>query len=375
MPRAKRTPAVDALRQLTLTAFSLAGPLGCCDRGDDPQHLATEADPVCDLDKARREMPDLEQQCSKGVAESCFSLGTMIHGRPWCGPATIEPQRIRAWGLFEKACMLGNEDGCFALGNGAGTPFVSEAANEELDRGCTNGVGYACSLRGERVMDFWPTLPPDPPGNTIREALIGATHEAYPWFRRACELGVQEGCFQQALALQRGVGLPHEHEQAAKLLAEACRDQRTNHRPLVSPTLACIWLGLAYERGLGLPRDHQRGHELLHESCRIEQVCDDALFLVAERKRRSSIWMLEAMSALAPNVWLLWAKRRRRRVTGWLWALLLCTGALAGLSIAWELFFYFTGSRYASLAWWSLALLPVIYPLAWPTLRSRSTAA
>jgi hypothetical protein len=42
---------------------------------------------------------------------------------------------------------------------------------------------------------------------------------------------------------------------------------------------------------------------------------------------------------------------------------MVCLAAVAGTLIAWELFYYFTGSRWSSPLWWSFAPLPVLAQL------------
>jgi hypothetical protein len=244
------------------------------------------------------------------------------------------------------------------------------ATTEELESACTQGVGYACFVRGDRIMDFWDSLPPDPENDLIHDTLIQATHDAQPWFERACPRGIQEACFREALALQTGGGVTKDPERAARLLTEACRDLRAHGSPVVSSFLSCEWLGEAYEKGLGVPLDHQRGHELLHEACLVDYVGCDEMYLIRDQpKLRWFVWILEAIGALAPNLFAAFAPLRRRP-TQWLSCAPLCMSVIAGLSIAGEFWFYLIGSRLASVGWWALAPLPALFPL-WAQLKNR----
>lgn len=317
---------------------------------------APEKPVVCDLEKWRAEMPRLEQQCAQGVAKSCFVLGTLVHGRPWCGPVTPQPDRIRAWGLFEKACMLGEEEGCIALGNGAGTRWRVDAPVAQLEEGCSADVGYACYLRGQRIKeDFWDSLPPESAEETIRDGLRTAMRNAHPWFERACARGVQEGCFEEAFLVMYG---PNP-ERAVTLLEQACGDWRANRKPVVGSVLSCLSLAEAYEEAYG---DRPRAHALRHDVCREDQLCN-ALYLVASSDHRAWLWSLEYTAAAATNGLALWLMRRRRPTAKWHFPLLLAVATLAGLSIAWELWYYFTGSPWQSTAWWAVAPVPVVLPL------------
>jgi TPR repeat protein len=247
-----------------------------------PAKLADDKEVVCDLEKARAAMPELELRCAEGDAKSCFVLGTMIHGRPWCGPVTPQPDRIRAWGLFEKACLLGEEESCYALENGAGTRWRVDAPAAQLEEGCRAEVGYACYLRGQQLKEaFWDSLSPESQEETIRDGLRKAIREAHPWFERACARDIQEGCFEEAWVLMHGP----KAERAVTLLENACRDWRGRHNRVVDSALSCIWLAKAYEEGLGVARDWQRARTMLHEVCQLDQVCND-LYLVDSSNRR-----------------------------------------------------------------------------------------
>lgn len=328
---------------------------------------------VCDLEKGRAEMPELERQCAEGVAKSCFSLGTMIHGRPWCGPATEKPARIRAWELFEKACLLGDENGCIGLQNGAGTPWTKKGPpTSELEAACDSGVGYACYLRGQQVMDFWESLP-DNQNHVIRHALLRASRDAHPWFERGCAEGIQEACFEVAMDLLQGSGAAMDPERAVSLLDVACRDWKAARQPVVGSILSCIWLGLAYRSGDGVAPDRRRGQALLHEACRLDQVGCDELYLVHEPEElRWGLWAIEGFGVFAPAGVTILVTRRRRRSANWLFSLLLAVAALTGLTIACELWHYFTGSPWQSHAWWGVALFPMIVP-TWIWLRRKGS--
>ncbi|HTM44960.1 MAG TPA: hypothetical protein VL137_08400, partial [Polyangiaceae bacterium] len=136
--------------------LALAGlaALACKGRINKPP-VAEEPHVFCDLDAARREMPQLERECDQGNARSCFNLGTEIHGRPWCGPATPKPQRIHAWGLFEKACLGGFDDACDDLFYRTFPLQSYPATTTELEAACQQGVGFACYQRADQLNREW----------------------------------------------------------------------------------------------------------------------------------------------------------------------------------------------------------------------------
>jgi hypothetical protein len=356
-----------ALLSYFLIAFALWFATACRGPAEDKTPEPPEKAVVCDLEKARAEMPERERKCNEGDARSCFWLGTVIHGRPWCGTATEKPDRIRAWGLFEKSCLLGDEEGCIGLRNGAGTQWTKKGPPvSELEAACGSGVGYACYLRAQRMMDFWKVLPSHE-NHVIRHALLRASRDAHPWLERGCAQGIQEACFELALNLQAGSGAAMDPERAVSLLDVACRDWRTRRQPVVGAHLSCIWLGLAYRSGDGIAPDVRRGQALLHEACQLDQVGCEDLFLIHEPEElRWGLWGLESIGALAPGGVAVVVARRRRSGRKWLFPVLLTIATLAGAAIALELWYYFTGSRWQSPLWWAVALVPTVLPVfAW----------
>jgi hypothetical protein len=237
-----------------------------------------------------------------------------------------------------------------------------DAPAAQLEEGCRAEVGYACYLRGQQLKEaFWDSLSPESQEETIRDGLRKAIREAHPWFERACARDIQEGCFEEAWVLMHGP----KAERAVTLLENACRDWRGRHNRVVDSALSCIWLAKAYEEGLGVARDWQRARTMLHEVCQLDQVCND-LYLVDSSNRRRWIWSLEYSAAMAANGFALFLLRRHRPAAKWHFPLLLTIALLAGLSIAWELWYYFTGSRWQSPLWWAVAVVPALFPLfAW----------
>jgi hypothetical protein len=349
-------------RLLVLVVVALLG-AGCGEKKAQSAKPDAARPVVCDLEKARAEMPELERRCTEGDAKSCFELGTYIHGRPWCGPVTAEPQRIRAWGLFEKACLLGYDDVCDDLFYRT-YPLRRDypATIEELDVACAGGVGFACLQRGEHIHgklgEAWEAAVDR---KEFFRRFDELDRESYPWYQRGCKLGISTSCEHEAIQLRDGRGISADPVRAVKMLDDACRRHRAHPKDFVTSSLGCLWLAQSYDEGLGVARDWQRSRTIRHEVCRLDKLCDD-LFLVPSSDLRQWVWALEYTAAAASNgLALLW--RRRRSAGKRMFPLLFYVASVAGLSIAWELWYYFTGSNLQSPAWWAVALVPVLLPL------------
>jgi uncharacterized protein len=155
----RRVPLVMAAL-VSLVRVSSAEPLAC-EYADGPQ--------AC---KAR---------CDQGSQASCASLGLMyLRG----DLVTSDP--VAAERLLRKAC-----DGKVAIGCGAlGSLYVMrrdlKTGRPLLERGCNLGDGLSCESLGGLETELEMAKPtPDVPALVRRQA---------PFYRRACELGMANGC-------------------------------------------------------------------------------------------------------------------------------------------------------------------------------------
>jgi uncharacterized protein len=159
------------------------------------------------------------------------------------------------------ACTSGCHDGfvedCVTLGvmylAGTGVTADRERAISLFQAACTGDSARACM----RLADAYHAggVPPSP-GLVEENAL----------YRRACELGANQGCVVAGRALVAGEGVDRDAGQAAKLFGKVC--DRGNAE-------ACLELGKLLQRGEGAPRSPERALGLFRKACGLglEEAC------------------------------------------------------------------------------------------------------
>ncbi|MFO0585604.1 MAG: sel1 repeat family protein [Anaeromyxobacter sp.] len=135
---------------------------------------------VADPEAARRLA---ERACDLGDVDGCVALAARTPGGP--APATLD-----------RACRLGSSEACAALGA------------EGLGKRCDGGDGAACLQLGVLLEE----------GRVMRAE--GAAAAAR--YERACAVGKAEACWRLGRLHRIGAGVAHDEARARKLLSGAC---------------------------------------------------------------------------------------------------------------------------------------------------------
>jgi len=219
--------ACDAGRRLACADLGLLLEEGGALRRDGPRALAY-----------------LERACDAGVGWACTELGLVLlrHGEGERGRAALlegcaigsgaactvrladVTDPAAALRLAERACDLGDVDGCVALA--ARTPGGPTAGT--LDRACRLGSSEACAA--------------------LRADALG----------ERCEAGVAADCLRLGVLLEEGRVMRPDGAAAAARYARAC--ERGSGE-------ACWRLGRLHRAGAGVARDEARARKLLAGAC------------------------------------------------------------------------------------------------------------
>jgi TPR repeat protein len=140
------------------------------------------------------------------LASACVQLGRLLQAGP------IAATKLDDFAAFQRACGLGDEDGCVLLGDyvdrwGIAHPRVV-AAEADLRAACTSGEQRACVGAGHLLVRHEPRSP--------------AYGEALSLFAGACAAGLPSGCI--AGAEQRRIGAARKVDAPAptSLWSSAC---------------------------------------------------------------------------------------------------------------------------------------------------------
>ncbi len=256
----------------------------------------------------------LEARCKRGDGTACGELGDREHDLP-----EGKRDRARMCRLYGRACDKGNVAGCTNLGRlmmdatCAGTP---KEGLELSRRACERGAAEACNNVGEMLRKGRPGVPVDLAQATIvlesacRDLPSACTNlgvhfmtlkdeaKANGAFKRSCEFAgggamTAKGCFNLAVSYERGIGLPADRSEAARLYALACErslahgcysighieldsdDPRGKERAAAhfrqacegSVAGACNDLGVMHADGIGVARDLNRAIEYFEKGC------------------------------------------------------------------------------------------------------------
>lgn len=188
----------------------------------------------------------MEKGCKLGSAAACNNLGIIS--------AHTEPPRLDlAFTSFDKACELGNNEGCqeagFRYEEGVGVAADPVAGLARFDKACKAGLQRACGALGYYVLTG-KGAPADVPRGA---QLLGD----------ACDKGSGEACKNLGLLLRDGTILPRDPKRAVSLFDKGC---------YLKDSAACNELALAYERGQGTAKDPQRADAHYQKGCDLGEV-------------------------------------------------------------------------------------------------------
>ena len=118
-----------------------------------------------------------ERACEANRAPACTSFGMVLKDMP--------KERSTAIKTFEKACALGDKDGCHNAGTaylqGANVKKDTQKAKSHLEKACTTGQFQSCANLGIAYQSGEFALPKDPAA-------------AMKFFKIGCELGDAKSC-------------------------------------------------------------------------------------------------------------------------------------------------------------------------------------
>lgn len=147
--------------------------------------------------------------CDAGTAWSCYNLSLLLSQGQVQGVSADQAPTL-AFGRLERACDLGMQEGCAALGerlrDGRGVAQDATRARELLTRSCSSGEGCAAL------------------GDLLAEGLGGGRDlkGAASLYDRACRSYDPRGCRALAEMLQRGEGVKKDRALALDYLEHAC---------------------------------------------------------------------------------------------------------------------------------------------------------
>ncbi len=186
------------------------------------------------------------QSREQSLGVLCNQVGTLyVQGK------IVAADRAKACLYFDKACELGNPEGCanlaiqyVLLGRSEAEPYANRALAhlEAASASMTNArvyyiLGCACDLGRGRAMD---------------------KTKARQFYEQGAVLGDVEACQKLGRMLLAGEGGSPDHTVAAHWLQKAA-DGRDGP--------SCLYLAKLYHTGDGVPRDEQRATALLEKAC------------------------------------------------------------------------------------------------------------
>lgn len=223
---------------------------------------------------------DLFTQACKISASECTALGKLyFHGR-----GVKEDKKI-ALEYYHKACIGGDEDTCFDLGNmymdaKDGVEQNSSVAMDYYMKSCTAGKPLACSNvgalyeRGNGVKQnylqaklYYSMACLDNDANACSN--LGILYEqgkgveqnfshAKMYYSMACDKGNGDGCYNLAYMYHTGDNIPQDYEKAILAYEKSCNLYYDN---------ACSNLGLMYATGQGVEKYFTKAKELWKKAC------------------------------------------------------------------------------------------------------------
>lgn len=228
---------------------------------------------------AEGDLGDCEDQCGRGDAASCATLGAMVeHG----SGAAKDP--ARAASLYGKACDAGHAAGCVGLGlilSAEGmSPDDQARARDALQRACEHDDARACDALGTLFTEGRGGAADPAQAAILHDRAcraqypaacghLGALHEqgagvprdpsrARALYMRACSEGAPAWCAIIAEALAEGRGGEKDEAQAARLYDRACA---------AGVPAGCAGLGKLLVRGGGVEKDEPLGRAFLKKAC------------------------------------------------------------------------------------------------------------
>lgn len=200
----------------------------------------------------------LDRACQLGDVEGCYHLAVLWE-RGIGAPPNVEEARA----LYQAMCDRGHTSSCNNLALlVARVDGNLEESNALLQGACEQGDGTACFNLGWRAEQS------------------GALEIAASQYRRACDLSFWEGCFYLGYMNRYGKGMPLDEAAGAELYLKSCDGGYGR---------ACSSLGSLHEHGAGVEKSEAKASEFYERACKLgfARGCTN-LGIAAERKGRGA---------------------------------------------------------------------------------------
>lgn len=229
----------------------------------------------------------LEDACGKKLGMACTQLG-FVHLR---GRGGIEADAGQAITFYDRACTLGDLDGCIGAAEMHASGVVSGKVEHEkavplLDRACKAGSGRACHLLAGKY-DFALGVAED-------KAKAAALYtKAFGMLEAECGKGVGASCDLVGVMYRDGSGVAYDIAKAVAAFGKGCDGGAGD---------ACYHLGLLTHNGTGVAADLPAAYALYEKAClRYDHAdgCFEAGAILALDQLQGDLAKLEPMAQRA----------------------------------------------------------------------------
>jgi TPR repeat protein len=231
---------------------------GACEAGDAWQCFwlgqNTEDGSAWDpkLDASRTAAPFYERACRLGDGEGCEALADLLRSGALgaADPARLAALDTRAIPLLDAMCSGGGIGACTVLAEmldeGEGVTVDHERAATLRERACEADLTNACNGVAVRLLEKGPRHDPAKAATLLRRSCDGKQRNGLLHFNPVA-------CSNLGVLLRDGDGVPRDLAGAARAFDHGCDGGNK---------VACAELAKAYESGQGVPRDGRRAAQL-----------------------------------------------------------------------------------------------------------------
>ena len=147
----------------------------------------------------------LTEKCKKNDATACYEIAL-----PLISGENEKVQDIREEGMsyMRKACLLGENRGCDAMGDRYYKDANYGIAREYLSKSCNRGVKTACEAVGTIYRDGHDTAPDDV--------------KSREFYEKACDLKSGDACYNVAIIYRGGFGVTKSREKEKEFYKKGC---------------------------------------------------------------------------------------------------------------------------------------------------------
>jgi TPR repeat protein len=184
----------------------------------------------------------LKKACDADLKDACFNLGVLYEEKL--------NNKLRAKEYYNKACLLGDKDACFNLAHLLENSNLSQSI-KLYELLCKYNYSRACVSLG-----------------TIYEEKLHRNNDAVFLYRKACNLGSKDGCYNVGLRYLKD----KDYFKSLKYFSKAC---------LYSDGESCFNVGVIYFAGPSKIRNDKNAFKFFKKSCELNYAkgCDMEGFL------------------------------------------------------------------------------------------------